>query len=543
MNLSDREILELTELCGMVADGRIGESQKARLSRLLIESPEARQFYVRVLGLSASLYTYAGEMQSEAPDAVARGWRIIPAAIGWWVGALGAAAAAVLIVWLGSRPRPAEAVAESKGEELVAQVTGSKECRWAASETAARAGEHLRKGQRLDLVSGLAEVTFDSGAQVVLEGPVSMEVNSAWDATLHRGAIKASVPPEAIGFRVSDSAVEVVDLGTEFTMIAETNGATDVLVLKGAVEAAPQNSGDQPTILLREKQSRRFAPSGVTEVNDSEQKFARYTAPVQLDRFAPATGYVHWSFDEANGRMLRADALGLPLSDFDAKLQAVSEQALASAHVEGLRKGALHFNGRLYAKASFPELSGSAPRTVAFWVKVPQDAPLSDAYAMVAWRAVSKKLGLRPVHIGWNRNPMEGTFGVLRTDYGGGYALGATPLRDGRWHHVAVVFVPGEQADTPVQVNQYVDGRLEGEGHPSPPGKRGDASQSSAEDVKDTLWLGCRLGFNGPRKDRFRGDMDELFIANRPLEPREIVRIMKENQLSPQEIAARSSRP
>jgi len=529
MNLTDKEILELSNLCSGVVDETLTSAQKTRLTQLLSESRAARQYYVRALGLSASLYSYASEMQVDASDDVASA-KIIPVTFRWVLAGLAAAAAIVLVLWLArARSEIAEA---ARAEDLVAQVTGLKECEWAAGVTALSAGEHLRKGQRLELMKGLAEITFDSGAQVVIEGPVSLDVNSAWDATLARGTIKVTVPTEAIGFRVADRAVEVVDLGTEFTMIAEASGATDVLVLKGAVEAAPQNSAEPQTILLREKQSRRFSPTGISEVHDSDVKFARFSGPVQLERFAPPTGYVHWSFDETDGRLLKAEALGQPLTAFDARLEGRSGRIPAS-HVEGRRGQALQFNGHSYAKAPFPGLSGNLPRTVAFWVKVPQDAQLSDAYAMLAWRAVSKKLGSRPVHIGWNRNPGEGTVGVLRTDYGGGFALGATPLRDGRWHHIAVVFVPGESADTPVQVNEYVDGRLEGEGHPSAPGKRGD-SEPSVDDpaaVNDAVWLGCRLGLNGPRKDRFRGEVDELFLADRALGPREIVHIMKDNQL------------
>ena len=44
--------------------------------------------------------------------------------------------------------------------------------------------------------------------------------------------------------------------------------------------------------------------------------------------------------------------------------------------------------------------------------------------------------------------PTEGTVGVLRTDYRGGFALGATPLRDGRWQCVSSqstkILRPGE---------------------------------------------------------------------------------------------------
>jgi hypothetical protein len=93
--------------------------------------------------------------------------------------------------------------------------------------------------------------------------------------------------------------------------------------------------------------------------------------------------------------------------------------------------------------------------------------------------------------------------------------------------------VPGETADTPVQVKQYVDGRLEGEGFPSPPGEKFLETPASADDpatVNDMLWLGCRLGLNGPRRDHFRGALDELFIASRALEPREIVELMNRNR-------------
>jgi hypothetical protein len=106
-------------------------------------------------------------------------------------------------------------------------------------------------------------VTFDSGARVVLEGAAALEVNSAWEVTLRRGTLKANVPPEAVGFSVANRAVRVVDLGTEFTMVADANGA-EVFVLKGEVEAAPRATRELETILLREKEPRRFAATGVS---------------------------------------------------------------------------------------------------------------------------------------------------------------------------------------------------------------------------------------------------------------------------------------
>ena len=55
MSLSDENILELNDLCNAVVDGTLDEKQKGRLSEWLAASQEAREFYVRTTGLSASL--------------------------------------------------------------------------------------------------------------------------------------------------------------------------------------------------------------------------------------------------------------------------------------------------------------------------------------------------------------------------------------------------------------------------------------------------------------------------------------------------------
>ena len=46
------------------------------------------------------------------------------------------------------------------------------------------------------------------------------------------------------------------------------------------------------------------------------------------------------------------------------------------------------------------------------------------------------------------------------------------------------------------------------------------------------------MGSNGQKVDRFRGEMDELCVADRALEPREIVELMKNNQPPPAQVAA-----
>jgi ferric-dicitrate binding protein FerR (iron transport regulator) len=540
MNLTDKEILELNELCSALVDETLSEKQKARLAHFLATSEEARQFYVRATGLSSSLYGYAGEMQTGERDAARPASNVIRA---WWVfGLVSAAAVVALIFWFN---QPSQNLVLSPAlpapVEFVAQLTGAKECQWVDAASAVQPGGQFYKGQRIELVKGYAEITFDSGAQVVLQGPVSLDVTSAWAATLNHGTIKASVPSEAMGFSISNPNVEIVDLGTEFTMSSDASGVAEVLVLKGEVEAEPSIAGDRQPIVLREKESRRFARSGVTVIRDDEKRLERFVQPIALDHFVSATDYVHWSFDETNGVLVKADASGLPVTASDARLRNIAPTDASTARGVGRFGGALQFNGRMYVKGTVAGISGTGPHSVVFWVKIPRDAKLSNAYAMVAWGVTSEKFGSHPVQIGWNRNPGEGTVGVLRTDYGGGFAVGATPLRDGQWHHIAVEFIPSDDANKAMDVKQYVDGRFEGEGKASPPGSDifKTVDLQKALSLKDSLWLGCRLGINGVRTERFYGEMDELFVADRTLEPREIVQLMNDNQLHLEMAAAK----
>ena len=534
MNLPDDELLELNALCNALIDGAITEAERARLEKMLAASDDARRFYVRAMTLSASLFDYAGEMQADAPEVSPKRVVHVPAWF-WTAGSLAAAACVVLALWFGfaAKRDAANEIAgtEQESDDSVARLSGAKDCRWTGA--ALLPGAELRRGQRIELASGFAEITFDCGAQVTLEGPASLDLSSAWDAVLRRGTLKANVPHEAIGFRISNPSVEVTDLGTEFSMVADDGGATEVFVLKGAVEAAPRdaagNAGD--AVVLRETQSRRFAKAGGTDVRDREAKLAKFMRKVALDRFTRPANYVHWTFDEEAGPALAPDG-------FTAQLEPASEALSAGTRTEGRWQRALQLDGKLFAKAPFPGISKRTARTVAFWVSVPADAPLPDAGAMLAWPLGSAGRG---VEIGWNRNPLDGTLGALRTSAARNSLTGTTPLRDGRWHHLAVVFSPKAKADAAPQIRQYVDGRLEGL-LTRRNGKRARGTQTESADIagsaEDALWIGRSLA-GGASAAHFRGALDELFVADRALTPPEIRHLMTQNKpLTPEILAA-----
>ncbi len=520
MNFGDEDRVELSALCSALADGTLDAEQRKRLAAMLATSEEARRFYVRAMSLSASLHEYASEMQSEAPDLPPAHER--PAWTRWAAGALAAAASVALAFWLGGlvkRDAGADALASGKdNDESVAQISGAKNCVWRGP--ALQPGDDLRRGQRIELKSGFAEITFDSGAQITVEGPAAVVLNSEWEAALERGTLKAVVPAEAIGFHIANPAVAVVDPGTEFSVVADAGGAREVFVTKGSIEVQSREEAEreQPGLVLRENQARRFGGGGESEVRDRDQKLARLSRKTQLDRLVQPANYVHWSFDELNGATFPGTALGANLGEHNARIQAPADTDLAGLRTPGRFLGALRFEGSMFATAPFAGLSKHTARTAALWVKVPQDAPLSEAGAMLSWASVGGATG---IEIGWNRNPEFGALGALKTKAGRGVFAGTTPLRDGRWHHVAVALSPGRRPDG-MQIRQYVDGRLEGVSAKRF-GKRVTARANT--DLPDTLSIG-----RAPDGPRFHGEMDELFIADRVLAPQEIRQLMHRNQ-------------
>jgi hypothetical protein len=132
----------------------------------------------------------------------------------------------------------------------VARLIRTSEAVWQRPDATAD-GAVLTFGQKLSLQSGLAEIAFDSGVQVILEGPADFEVGSRKSeveqeevrvqgsdennaCVLTLGKIVAHVPKQARGFSVDTPSMRIVDLGTEFGVEVK------------AESFAPQASGLRP---------------------------------------------------------------------------------------------------------------------------------------------------------------------------------------------------------------------------------------------------------------------------------------------------------
>ncbi len=129
---------------------------------------------------------------------------------------------------------------------LVARLTHVVNSAWAGGTAALTVGDSLIAGRKLDLKSGLAEITFEDGARAILEGPATLVVQSRSGAVLDNGKCAFTVEhPLARGFEINTPGMKYTDLGTEFGVLVAQNGEQEVHVFRGKVRAEEAGSTEQ----------------------------------------------------------------------------------------------------------------------------------------------------------------------------------------------------------------------------------------------------------------------------------------------------------
>jgi hypothetical protein len=132
-------------------------------------------------------------------------------------------------------PDVAPDATNDRSAEAIATLTQLVDAVWVADASELRNGTQLLPGSRVALQSGLAKVTFDCGAEVVLEGPCDFAVQSRMVGVLQSGRITADVPRRAFAFAILCPGVDFVDMGTSFGVAVGSNGRTELHVFEGEV--------------------------------------------------------------------------------------------------------------------------------------------------------------------------------------------------------------------------------------------------------------------------------------------------------------------
>jgi len=249
---------DLLDLVDLYCSELIDEAGLRRLETILLESEAARRHFVAYFHHHTEIRfaIRAGHAADAALDRLSsdrksaarfkRPW--LPRVRShWWMGtALGVVLTAIVLgtVWMSKPIRRMLWDGEPDAVSPIANIAwlvNAQDSRWAGKDQ--EPGRDMRSGKTLQLDRGLAEIEFERGARVILQGPAGLELVSGTSARLLYGTLTARVPEHARGFTVLSPRGKVVDLGTEFGLSVDAVGATTVRVFAGEVEAFPLSAG------------------------------------------------------------------------------------------------------------------------------------------------------------------------------------------------------------------------------------------------------------------------------------------------------------
>jgi hypothetical protein len=162
------------------------------------------------------------------------------------------------------------------------------DCVWATGAKPFRVGEEIAAGTMIDIKSGLAQLVFESGAELVIKGPCALRIDNAMLCRLFAGSVSAEVPHRAAGFTIRGPAAEVIDLGTRFGFSVGDAGNSEVHVFQGEVISRQLDESGGVVgkeIRLKKNQAILFpgAKRQAQRLAANEAKFALEVKPLWLN--------------------------------------------------------------------------------------------------------------------------------------------------------------------------------------------------------------------------------------------------------------------
>jgi hypothetical protein len=254
---------DMDELLQRLLDDQLEPEEMERLQKAMREDPRVREYYVDSLftcGVIRRSSQVTGELsESDLIQALSDGEsRGVSKRVGRHLYSIAA------ILMLGVLVLASLSLFRHRDQgSAIGTLVGAYEAQWKGARP--RPGEPLRPG-RYDLRDGLAKMELGGGTSLLLEAPCQIELKSTEEVTLRSGRLATTVPPQARGFRVRTPTALITDLGTEFGVIAHSDGSTEAHVLKGHISVAldPNRAARAAPLVVNEGLAVAVDPNGRT---------------------------------------------------------------------------------------------------------------------------------------------------------------------------------------------------------------------------------------------------------------------------------------
>lgn len=264
----DRE--QMAQWVEKYLDDTLSPAEFDQLQQKLTDQPAARELYLDLMHQHAHLKLDRTQHTAIRPVAIpgSSEKRHLSRPIDKRIrlSAVIAVAACLLLMvgWWSSLPD----VSVEAPTNAIAQIADSFDARWGDCSLPTAVGSQLVPG-RLKIDRGLATIRFTSGAEVTLESPAELEMQSPLAGRLISGTAVVEVPDSAHGFTLATPTAIAIDHGTAFAVTVDSSSQTSAIeVLGGEVEVKHVASN----AALRLKQKQRVVASA-TELSDSVASF------------------------------------------------------------------------------------------------------------------------------------------------------------------------------------------------------------------------------------------------------------------------------
>lgn len=519
----------LRELAAAAREQRLSADEATELNGMLEDSADLRKIFLQYELLQACLEMEMGREPAERTRVelnqpnwlVAAGpalydLAVKPIALSMLVASLTITIIllSLALVRLSDDARPARVADQPQvRRDYVARIVNDADCQWRPVEQRDEplsTGADLYAGERIELVEGAAEIAFDEGARIWIEGPTTLVLDQSDACLLESGRLTAAVPSRAIGFTVHTASAEMIDKGTHFAVLAEKSGRTELHVIEGKVLAQPPKGTDQSKFqfLLGAGDSMEFGvgalPSKIFDADvaamfprladqqPEEQRHWEQEIEPWLDDPSLVAAWLCRAEDAVRHR--------LPNSAATDEQGRYAADSIAANWRYGRWSGkpALSFSGagspdrvEIANSQGDPFHFGEA-FSISVWFRV-------ERFEM-PWQAlVTKGDAAWRLHRSDKTNVLA--FGTNGPD-GANDLQGNTAVDDARWHHAVCVFERNE--DSLVKM-LYIDGKL-------------DASEEVAAYELARIEAPVWIGNNAEQSMRtFHGQIDEVLLFNRAL--------------------------
>lgn len=326
---------ELRQLIALYVSGEIGLEQHTMLEHELKNNPDSRTLFRELIDLEIGLSEWSRESASqiEMPEAARSpddkvqlgrqsdletekaGQTSSTNAKKTAFGLVALAATllvAALTTWAIFNSNPEDTTTQAQGQKAIANETEAlgtirqSNCVWKTSSGESQNRADKIKVGKYELVSGVAQLWFDSGSHLTLQGPCELIVDSIASATLMNGSIVVNVSELSDGFLLATPESSIVDLGTEYGVtINETS--TEVHVFDGSVVWQPNGSEQEDFTTIAIGEASRFqreAPKVGRRVTFGQRNFVR-NLEAEVQRNAKGDLIAFDGFENVAGKLRR----------------------------------------------------------------------------------------------------------------------------------------------------------------------------------------------------------------------------------------------